>query len=247
MREKMSDQSLAERFRALRLALSKSQSAFGEPIGVSYAAVSRWEKDDALPPDMAAIALEHVYGVSSKWLLTGEGPMWIPKPAPTEGSAELLSRPLIAGAASCGPGGEIADPGPTALRMPFRKDFLLELLQESGAGSTEDLYVVECSGESMRPTVHPGDMALINTSLELRLQPKRNALYLVRPDPASAEGRIKRVRIDANGQLCFLSDAPGFTPIAVDLDSLPMQSLILGRVCWVARSVVKDERPERNW
>lgn len=227
-----------------RQTLGHSQRAFAIPLDVSQAAVHRWESGDVALTRIVLTAIEHIHGISEHWVNTGEGLMWAPKNTSPEGGADLEYRPLISGAASCGPGGEIADPGPTAMRMPFRKDFLQELLQESGAGSTEDLYVVECSGESMRPAVHPGDMALINTSLELRIQPKRNALYLVRSDPASAEGRIKRVRIDADGQLWFMSDAPGFPPIAVDLDSLPLQSLILGRICWLARSVVKDER---NW
>ncbi len=87
---------------------------------------------------------------------------------------------------------------------------------------------------------------LINTALELRVEPERDALYLVRTDPTSVDARIKRVHVK-DDRICFASDASGFKTIAINVDGIPIQRLILGRVCWIARSVVKDERPERNW
>lgn len=236
-----------ERLKIARISLGLSMEAFGAGVGKSRPTISLIEGNKHNLAQDTAQALELVYGTSWRWLLTGEGEMFVRRSTGANEATDVVFRPLVVGAATCGPGGEIADPGPGAATFPFRESFLQDLLQESGAGAPGDLYVVECCGESMRPTVHPGDMALINTSLELRMHPKRCALYLVRPDPASSDARIKRIRLDGNGQLWFLSDAPGFSPVSVDINGLPLQSLILGRVCWIGRSVVKDERLDRNW
>lgn len=172
--------------------------------------------------------------------------MWAKKELSQETVGDLEFRPLLPGVASCGPGGEIGDPGPTAKRLPFSSEFLQGLIHEAGAGNAEDLFVVECVGESMRPTVHPGDLAIINTALELRMKPQPTGLYLVRPEVESTEGRIKRIRM-GKGTLSFLSDAPGFPPRTVDVDGVQIQSLVLGRVCWISRTVLREERLDSNW
>lgn len=234
------------RLRWARLLLKLSGEEFGERLGMTKAAISSWETERTGVTKVLALAIEHVFGISSRWVMDCEGGPWAERPD-LSGDSSIAGVPLLPGSPTCGSGGEISDPGPNALRIPFRKEFIQELLSECGGGSEADLFVAEVAGESMRPTVLPGDRALINTALELRLRPNRNALYLVRPDPLSADARIKRVRLEADGQLCFLSDAPGFAPVTVQVDGNPIQSLILGRVCWVGRSVVQSERLDRNW
>ncbi len=239
----MASETVGKRFHKLRSALELSQEAFGAPLGVSYAAISRWEKDLAEPPDMAAVAAEYLYGVSAQWLLTGEGPMWASKPG---ASVDQVWRPVLPGLASCGPGGEIADPGPQAPRYPFTPAFIQDLLADCGAGTPEDLYLVRCEGDSMRPTVFPGDLALVNTAEELRVRPKRDALHLVRPDASSTDARVKRVRIEGQ-EMVLLSDAQHFAPVRVSLEEVPIQSLVLGRVCWLSRAVTNDFGGNTSW
>jgi transcriptional regulator with XRE-family HTH domain len=234
------------RLRNARKALGLTLEEFGDPLGVTKGAVSRWENGDAPLPKLTCLAIERGHGISSEWLIAGEGSMFLPSVLARGLDDDLEFRPVVPGAATCGPGGEISDPGPNAERIPFRREFLQKLAHGSGAGSTETLFCVECAGESMRPTIHPGDLAIINTALDLRIKPKRSALYLVRPDAASTDGRIKRVRVE-NGQLWFVSDAPGFTSVSVPVNETPLQSLVLGRVCWIGRMVLKEETFEMNW
>jgi phage repressor protein C with HTH and peptisase S24 domain len=234
-----------ERLAKLRQALGMTYREFADPLGVSHTAVRRWETGEAELTKLAGLAIEHTFGASCKWLLDGEGLMWLPKDGSHQEDA-LVYRPVIQGAASCGPGGEITDPGPTAPSVPFRREFLQQLLRDAGSGSLEDLFIVECHGESMRPTIIPGDQVIVSTALSHRLKPKRGALYLVRPDPNSTNGKIKRIRLE-EGNLWFLSDAPGFAPFPVEVDGVPIQSLVLGRVCWVSRTVLKEDSLEMAW
>lgn len=239
----MEQKTPGERLRYARRSLGISLEVFGTPLDRSRTAISRWETDGAEITRLEALAIEHVYEISAAWILEGVGSM---AAAPRVGDGGLIWRPLISGAASCGPGGEINDPGPQAERHPFAPSFLQQLLSDCGDGRPEDLYLVRCEGDSMRPTVFPGDLALVNTAEELRVRPKRDALHLVRPDAHSTDARVKRVRIEAQ-DLVMLSDAPNFTPVRVSLEAVPIQSLVLGRVCWLSRAVTNDFGGNTSW
>ena len=236
-----------ERLNLLASELNLDGRRLAEALGVSGASISDWKSGKQPLRKTVCLALQALYGVSWRWLLEGEGAMWAFQPLGQDSQGELSYVPHLQGAASCGPGGEIMDPGAAAPRSPFDRSFLQDILKECGSGSTSDLYIVESTGESMRPTLHPGDQVLINAALPLRLKPKRGGLFLVRMDPMSADARIKRVRLSSDGRLCLTSDAPGFSPVEVELDGIPLQSLLLGRVCWASRWVMKDERPDHNW
>lgn len=236
----------AARLEYAKTELGITAARMADDLGVSRQVVSDWFSGRTLIRRPNGIALQALYGISWKWLLEGEGPIKLVESPVVQFSDSWVARPIIPGAASCGPGGEIADPGQSAIRIPFRKSFLQELCQESGGGAPESMFLVECVGDSMRPTVMPGDLALINTALQLRMNPKRSGLYLVRTDPESTDGRVKRVRLD-HGRLWFMSDAPGFPPVALEIDGIPLQSVVLGRVCWIARSVLRGERADSDW
>lgn len=243
---------LKQRLAALRRHLDLTYREFAAPLDVSHTAVRRWETGEAELTKLACLAIESAYGASASWLLEGVGEMLRPAAPGSERTSvasgmPVMECPVISGAPSCGPCGEIQDPGPEAPRFPLRRPFAEELIRECGAGSPATLFFAQCQGESMRPTIHDGDMALINTAEPLRMRPVRDAIYLVRQDPASCDARIKRVRIlEAAHELQLLSDAPGFRPLSVPLEDTPLQQLILGRVCWIARNVLADERPD-NW
>lgn len=238
----------SERLNILIDELKIDGKRLAEALSLTGSAISDWRSGKASLRKTNCLALQALYGVSWRWLLDGDGPMWAASAEGRQGQpGDLIYVPRIQGAASCGPGGDIMDPGAAAPRTPFELSLLQEILHECGAGIITDLYLVESTGESMRPTIIPGDQILINAALPLRLNPKRGGLFLVRMDPLSGDGRIKRIGPNANGHLLLASDAPGFASIEVDVNGVPIQSLVLGRVCWIARTVVRSEQADRNW
>ena len=72
----MSNQSINERFRMLRLELGLSQTAFGEPIGLSRSEVKNIEYDKTEPKQLTIPIICRQFNVSEKWLRTGEGEMF---------------------------------------------------------------------------------------------------------------------------------------------------------------------------
>jgi DNA-binding XRE family transcriptional regulator len=237
-----------EKLRLVRAELKLQQEEFGSGLGVSKAAISRWETGAAEITNLAALAIEHVYRVNRTWLLEGVGPIWIENEPPQAGNATFLDRPLIVGAASCGPGGEINDPGPGASRYALRRDFAARILSRCGGGTEEDLFFLLCRGESMQPTIQDKEIVLVNTAMAIRTQPRNNGIYLVRKSPEADDTRVKRIRLDADRhQLLLGSDNRLFPQAAVDLDGIPLQQLILGRVVWVGRYLLDTDPPAEDW
>lgn len=68
----MSDTSLGQRIAERRKLLGLSQEAFGDKMGVSRQAISKWEADAATPEIEKLITMSKLFGVSVGWLLGTE-------------------------------------------------------------------------------------------------------------------------------------------------------------------------------
>jgi transcriptional regulator with XRE-family HTH domain len=227
---------------------------FSEAIGKSRPTISQIEAGKTGVSQDTAMAIQLAWGASWRWILTGKGDMWCPPEraalALLEESeeGEFLNRPLIVGAASCGPGGEIQDPGPAATRYALRRDFARRIFDRCSGGSETDLFFLLCRGESMRPTIQDKEIVLVNTALEIRMKPRNNGIYLVRRSVDGDDARVKRIRLDPDRrQLVLASDNRVFPQATVDLDDIPLQQLILGRVAWVGRYLLDTDPPAEDW
>lgn len=240
---------IPSRIKKLRKALGLTQGALAERLKVVSLTVARWESGERSPDYVALVALATVTGASLQWLEMGEGEMWAGRDEASQPMEELfLDRPLIVGAATCGAGGEVQDPGSDASRYALRRDFASRILQRCGAGKEQDLFFLLCRGESMRPTILDKEIVLLNAAMNVRMEPKNNGIYLVRRSPDDNEARVKRVRLDkAKGQLVLASDNRAYPTVMVDLDGAPLHQLILGRVVWVGRYLLDTDPPEEDW
>jgi transcriptional regulator with XRE-family HTH domain len=237
-----------ERLHHARISLGLSGEAFGSKIGASKTTISRWEAFEvAEVSEMGALAIELVYGIRAQWILRGEGPMRAVA-AGIHDPKLFIYRPLIVGAASCGPGGVIQDPGPEASQYALRRDFAERIFQRCGGGTEEDLFFLLCRGESMTPTIRDKEIVLLNAAVAIRNEPKNNGIYLVKRAPHDDEARVKRVRIDHEArELVLGSDNRAFSQVSVPLDGIPVHDLVLGRVVWVGRYLLDTDPPPEDW
>lgn len=255
--KKTSKQTPDLRFRSIRKSLDMTQKAMADSLGLAHTAIGRYESGETEVSMVLALAMEHVHMVNHRWLLGGEGPVWLsPEQAKAYASANhplledyLLDRPLIQGAAGCGSGGEIGDPGPGAKRYAIRRDQARQVLHQSGGGKETDLFFLSCQGMSMQPTIFDQEVVLINTYIDGRLWPRNNGIYLVRRTPNDAEARVKRLQLDLNRhQLVLASDNRQFAQVVVDLDDTPLHQLILGHVArLVDRDLLATAPPDTDW
>lgn len=82
---------IGERIKELRDSLKKSQTAFGDALGVSRDVINNLERDRVNITDDRLLLISKTYGVRYEWLKTGEEPMYPPE---TDDLLERVTRIL---------------------------------------------------------------------------------------------------------------------------------------------------------
>lgn len=136
--------------------------------------------------------------------------------------ADLVAVPRLKLGASAGPGA-FGGEERAAAEMVFPPAMLREL----GAGRPAGLAIIRVEGESMQPTLAPGDDILVDgDDAADRL---REGVYVLRGGDALI---VKRVALGPDGRFAILSDNPlnrdwaGVDPKTLD---------VVGRVIWAGR------------
>ena len=78
---------IGDRIRELRKRLELNQTEFGERIGVTFGAISGYERGRRDCSDSVILSIVREYRCSESWLRTGEGDMFPPKTEEEELSA----------------------------------------------------------------------------------------------------------------------------------------------------------------
>lgn len=82
---------IGDRIRELRKRLELNQTEFGERIGVTFGAISGYERGRRDCSDSVILSIVREYRCSESWLRTGEGDMFPPKTEEEELSALFAS------------------------------------------------------------------------------------------------------------------------------------------------------------
>lgn len=146
---------LSVRFIKLRERLGfTSQSALARAIGADQPTISRIESDGRSIPDRILRLLLEQYGVSSKWLLSGDGEMFSRQSAPAiqqtdfPVAGQLVEVPLLNMSAQLG---ALATHNLKVMRDHLD---LVEVVKPRGV-SADALLAVDVSGDSMSPVLVP--------------------------------------------------------------------------------------------
>jgi len=237
-----------ERLTLLIGELNLDGKRLAESLGVSGASISDWKSGKQPIKKAICLALQALYGISWTWILDGTGPKWAFRPSGNDHSDQLVFIPRIDPARGFGPSGIVIPPDKASPGTPFQRSLLQAILMECGAGTVSDLFIVDCEGDAMRPTIQEGDLVLINTAMQLRRSPKSQAMFLVRNNSLGGATRIKRVLDFEESRFIRLTvDSPGYLPLDLETEDTPTPCLVLGRVCWISRNVLKSEHPSKNW
>lgn len=150
---------LADRIRKAMEVANKNQSQLAAEIGVTTSAVSQWITGQVKSlKGTTATRIEAATGVSSAWLVSGEGPMMSSasnvRPAPI-GTRNI---PLIS-YVQAGVWTGVVDP----YQPDDGTDWLITDLDLSG-----NAFALEIKGDSMLPDFKPGDRIIIDPAIEPR-------------------------------------------------------------------------------
>lgn len=211
---------------ALR-AMSMSQAAFAERVGVHETAVSKWA--GGRPPSARLVPrIASVLGVSVEFLMTGKERTQIVREV--DGDARAI--PLVAATAAGEPLARLYEAGEGQL-FHFPRDFVRQLYH--GVPDPERAVMLRVEGDSMAEDLRDGSLVLVDrgpggagiTPDKLRSED----IYMVRP-PGEAGVTLKRVSIH-DGRLILEAsnrDRRRFPLRSYPLKGLRIPQIVRGRV-----------------
>jgi len=216
-----------------------SQKDFATKIGAGQRSIHSWEAGEASPGARALAAIHRVFHVNVHWLLTGEGEPYIDDTQGTEpgsgGPVDYCFVPLVEGRVTAGPEGGLLYDEPVD-HYPFKKTWILRKFGRDQARH-KALVLVRVTGDSMSPTINPGELILVDTWEPERLEIKDGKVYLIRmPDGMITVKRLMLSSRDDELSLVCLSNNPNFEPFKFEVEK-PLQWYVLGRIRWVGREI----------
>lgn len=215
-----------------------ADSRIADVLGISRQSVYDARDKGKVPPGWL-IKIAEKTGASLDWLVFGEGPIYRhEKQNLTTGILDTLKEeeyvflPLLGSRIVAGPQGEILYEEVEDY-YPFKR-WWVERLVGRNPENFKHLLLFKVVGDSMVPTINPGEVVLVDTRESERLEIKNGKIYVVRRDDGSIS--LKRVvlsRTEKGLQLVCLSDNTLYNPftIKVELDH-PIHYYVLGRVRW---------------
>lgn len=219
------DESLGSRIGAMCAHLGGIRRA-SRLIGVSESQVHRWIRAENAPPAPAVFRLAALAGVSSEWLVTGQGVMEAGAAAlrAGEGAAErggeFVHVPRLEGGTPDAPAPGAAD------GLVFRRRWVHEVLRVP----PEELRCLTMDGESMAPTLRAGDVVVIHQAGERDLS--RDGIYVLRINNTLL---VKHLQQLDGRRVRVASENAAYISFTVSLDSERDDVTIYGRVVCMIR------------
>lgn len=221
---------LAARLKVLRG--NVTQGEWAEMLGLNINTLRGYEKGLRTPGADTIADLCLKTGASAPWILWGAGPMLAPPQPKIEplGAGHLVQSsvavvdglimvPKVAARLSAGSGSFEADSEVTGL-YAFREDWL------RAKGKTEDMVLMEVSGDSMEPELRNGDTVLINQG---QVDVLAGKVYAVGIEDTVVVKQVER----RPGALVLRSSNPAYAPMEIDMrGDLADTVRIIGRVIW---------------
>lgn len=155
--------------------LDISQTDFASGIEVSVSAISKWRKSGEVP-NGAAWKIERQYGISSKWLLTGEGEMF-KQPVPDTSSAIRVSGGVKVYHLGSAFAGDVISLDDSSMYDNV-EEWLIPPLGITADRSTA-LVSFTINGDSMYPTLQRGDILIRDAPTNRIEDIANNAIYVI--------------------------------------------------------------------
>ena len=93
-----------------------------------------------------------------------------------------------------------------------------------GIGKVKHIQAVNVLGDSMEPTLHSGDIVFINKEYR---DTHKSGVYIV-STPAGLF--IKRIQLQANGMVAFVSDNEAYSPEFVNAADVSVIGKVVGKL-----------------
>jgi transcriptional regulator with XRE-family HTH domain len=215
------------------------QEDFAKTVGVSKNTYARYEREETFPDNPFLAKMCSKLGVNANWLLLGEGPVYAQDLVAGRclDADQYSLIPLLESKVTAGPEGEIVY-DEVSDYLPFKR-WWVEKLVGKGDEHAKALILTKVRGDSMVPTINPGEIALVDTHENERIKIIDGKLYLIlQPDGTVA---LKRVVLSSEANqlklVCMSDNTTGFyrTYYIMIEPSKRLTHYILGRLRWAGK------------
>lgn len=215
----------------------KSIRAFANECGISYGAMHKYFAGVTQPTLDNLVILARTLGISIEWLATGadtpgqSGHVVAPGTSVTDVTGkdvsldEFVFVPRYNVAASAGYGAWNDDESPM-FTVSFRRYWIVNHLQ----ADPSKLSVISVHGDSMEGVLNDKDIILVNHGD----REPREGIYVLRID---GQLIVKRVQRLPGSELHITSTNPAYKPFTINLDKVPSDFDIVGKVVWYGRVI----------
>lgn len=215
---------ITERIEKLRRDRGWSRIEFCKRIEFSYPRYHHITRGRNSKPTLDLVAaVARGLDVRIEWLIGGTGEEQALE-AEESFLASYVLVPLYAVEGSAGSGTWVECEEVEQL-LAFRRDWVQRDLQLS----PNELSLIRVAGESMSPTLNPGDVILLQ---RIEDQSHGDGVYVIRIGDGLF---VKRIQFLPHGKLFVISDNPAYTRFEVDLRNLKDEFRFIGRVVWGGR------------
>lgn len=212
---------IADRFKLIRQSLGLSQPEMSDRVGLSRNAWQTYELGKSTPGTSVYQELLRM-GFSADWIMNGSGSMMLGGITADLSGYSFL--PLYATVGDMGPGrccsNDVVD------WLAFSNEWLRLELRVTAS----DLAIIEAAGDSMLPTICPGELLIVDHSKHYL---QGDGIYVL---SINDNCMVKRVQILADNTIKIVSDNPAYHPQVVhngDIDGIH----VTGRVIWHGKRV----------
>lgn len=228
----MTQTTLSKNIVTLRKHLGMNQEQFGEAVGSAQTNVTKWEGKGIVP---SAAPLARMADLASCSVSAFVDLPWSPMREPVSTPIAMTLEDVAAehGLAlveevdlALGMGATYLDGGTPEILgiVPFREEWLRGMHD----GPIDRLKVVRGRGDSMEPTIHDGDVVLIDTA-QRRIDDQDRIWAVAYGDL----GMIRRVRVTPRGSWMLMPDNSVVRPDEVGDGEVA----VIGRVVWIGRRI----------
>jgi len=216
---------MTARIEQVRESMNLSRMAFCKHIDYPYASYHHITGERRSKPtaELLAAVVSHT-NVNSEWLLKGDGPVFRNGEERAGPGGDYVLIPLYEVRGSAGDGHLVSGEEVEDL-LAFKRAWIARELRTR----PEALALIHVQGESMVPTLNPGDVIL------LELNEGRQAgdgVFVIRMGDTLL---VKRLQFLPEGQVNVTSDNAAYRPFTVSLAQPQDSFQIVGRVVWAGR------------
>jgi phage repressor protein C with HTH and peptisase S24 domain len=217
---------MADRLKARSRQLGLNAGQIAELADINRSFVYDIMRGKSENPNLTKLdQVAEVLKVERNWLLHGMGDVEGESPIIVDPSEAFISIPSVAVSASMG-GGTVVDEVEDGKPYHFQREWILHDLK----ADPSQLRIMHVEGDSMMPTLHSGDVVLVDMQ---RRSPTPPGIFVLFDGMGLVAKRLENIPNNDPPKVRVISDNTFYSPYERTADEIH----IIGRIRWFAREM----------